>query len=461
MNDIILTHGFFLDEDPKEQEIMRPYPPLGLLYISAFLKTRGFKPLIFDSTFKTRGQFEELLKVHQGGVVGLYTTHMTRSSIVRQMYAAREKGLKVIVGGPDSGAYPEQYIEHGADLVVNGEGEAALAEILPVIKDNGLDHELLAKIKGLAFRDKKGNMVRTKVRELLDLDTIPWPDREAIDSDRYLGAWKSSHGENSVNMITSRGCRYSCRWCSHSVYGSRERRRSYIDCADEAQWIIERYNPDQLWYADDVFTMDHEWLFSYSNELNLRGINIPFETISRADRMQEEAVIAELASMGCKRIWIGSESGSDKILRAMGRGVTAAQVLKAVSLCKNYGIETGVFLMWGYEGETPDDIALTVEHVKRCKPDIFFTTLVHPIGSTKYYQDIKHKLIFPENWGDSSDKDLGVRGRKSAHYYKAADRWLKNAVKSDQLKDNQPGEASRYADLAEEAEREVRVLWDE
>ncbi len=461
MNDIILTHGFFLDEDPKEQEIMRPYPPLGLMYISAYLKTRGFKPLLFDSTFKTRGQFEELLKESPNGVIGIYTTHMTRSSVIRQIQSACEKGLTVIVGGPDSSAYPEQYLEHGADLVVIGEGEAALAEILPLINGDRLKREHLAAISGLIYRGSHGNIIRTADRELLDLDTIPWPDREAVDLDQYLAAWKNSHGENSVNMITSRGCRYSCRFCSHSVFGNSERRRSYIDCADEAQWIIERYNPSQLWYADDVFTMDHDWLFSYSNELNMRGINIPFETISRADRMQEDAVIAELAAMGCRRIWIGSESGSDRILRAMGRGVTAAQVKNAVSLCRKYGIETGMFLMWGYEGETPDDIALTVEHVKRCKPDIFFTTLVHPIGGTKYYQDIKDKLILPGKWADSTDKDFGIEGRMPERYYKAADRWLKNAVKSDQLKETRPHEASNYAALAEEAEREVRGLWDE
>ncbi len=461
MPDIILTHGFFLAEDPKEQEIMRPYPPLGLLYISSYLRSSGIAPLVFDSTFSDRDAFTALLRKSDCRILGIYTTHMTRASVIAQVQAAKGEGYTVIVGGPDSAGYPGQYIEHGADIVVIGEGEAALAELIPLLSRGKPDSVSLNEIEGLVYRDKEGSVVRTLPRAPLDINYIPWPDRENINLDCYLESWYASHGETSINLITSRGCRYGCRWCSHSVFGKTERRRKVTDCADEVEWIKHRYNPGQLWYADDVFTMDHNWIYRFSAELRSRGIYLPFETISRADRMQEEKLVKELAGMGCRRIWIGSESGSNRILKAMGRGVTAEQICHAVELSKQQGIETGIFLMWGYEGETLEDIELTVEHVKRCLPDIFFTTVVHPIRGTSYYEEVSDRIIHPDDWVSATDKDLAIRGRKSAAFYRAADQWLKNSVKAHRLKNCEPENAARYAAEAEKARERAGVLWNE
>ena len=156
---------------------------------------------------------------------------------------------------------------------------------------------------------------RAERAKIADLDSLPLPDREAIDHQLYLDAWKTHHGASSINLITARGCPYRCNWCSHAVYGYSHRRRSPANVADEVQWIIERYDPDQVWYADDVFTISHPWLESYAEELG-RGIHRPFETITRADRLQSSRRVALLKQLGCYRIWIGSESGSQRILEA-------------------------------------------------------------------------------------------------------------------------------------------------
>src|SRR5581483_6732263 len=116
-----------------------------------------------------------------------------------------------------------------------------------------------------------------------------------------------------------------------------------------------------------------------------RGLRIPFETISRADRMMNDDVLRTLAEMGCFRIWIGAESGSQRILDAMERGVTVEQVLFATAAAKRHGIQVGMFLMWGYDGETMDDIAATVDLVKRANPDTFLTTVAYPIKNTPYF----------------------------------------------------------------------------
>jgi anaerobic magnesium-protoporphyrin IX monomethyl ester cyclase len=461
MPDIILTHGYFLEEDIKEKEIMRPYPPLGILYVSSYLREQGFSPEIFDSTFATRNNFESMLPTSGCHTLGIYTTHMTRRSVISQIKAAKNIGYTIIVGGPDSAGYPKQYLDHGADFVVIGEGEATLAELLTQLSTNNYSLEDLQDIHGLVFKAPEGQVIETATRDYLDIDSLPWPDRESINIQQYLDAWRSHHGETSLNMINSRGCRFQCRFCSHSVFGNIERRRAPEKCATEVEWIVKQYNPDQLWFSDDVFTMDHDWMLKFSEELKSRTVQISFEAISRADRMQDEQIVKELANMGCRRIWIGSESGSDRMLRAMRRGVTSDQITRAVWLSKKYGIETGIFLMWGYEGETLEDIELTVDHVIKSQPDIFLTTTVHPIRNTPYYYDVFEKTIHPENWVDSSDKDIKISDRKHPDFYKAIDQWLKNAVKAEQFKDHNPQEAARYKEAAEQSKLRAQVYFDE
>ena len=193
-----------------------------------------------------------------------------------------------------------------------------------------------------------------------------------------MQTWREAHGQGSVSFITARGCPYKCRWCSHQVFGHTHRRRSPKLVVDEVEWLLSRYSPDMVWVADDVFTIHHGWICEYAAEMARRGLRIPFECISRADRLNSK-VVDLLAELGCFRIWIGSESGSQRILDAMERGVRVEQVQKAVEMCRSRGIQTGMFLMWGYEGEELQDIEATIDHVQRSDP--IFSSPLSPIPS--------------------------------------------------------------------------------
>jgi radical SAM superfamily enzyme YgiQ (UPF0313 family) len=351
------------------------------------------------------------------------------------MATAKARGWTVVLGGPESAGYPEEYLARGADVVAVGEGEETLAELLPALAARGAHR--LHGVAGAIFRDEEGTIVHNPERaQIADLDAIPWPDREQIDQGRYVEVWRRHHGMGSVNLITARGCPYKCRWCSHAVFGFSHRRRSPRDVADEVEHIRDRYRPDQVWYADDVFTINHRWLFDYAAELARRSLTLPFETISRADRMMREEVLATLAAMGCYRVWIGSESGSQRILDAMERGVTAEQVRWATRAAQRHGIQVGMFLMWGYEGETVEDIEATVEHVKEAHPDVFFTTVAYPIKDTAYFAEVADRIVSPLPWEEATDRQYRIRGRHSRSYYQQADRWLRGAVagKDDEVR---------------------------
>ena len=444
---ILLTHGYFLAEDEKERQIMKPYPPLGLLYLSAYLKQRGHSVEVYDSTFGERDELARVIRHAAGGVVGIYTNLLTRGSVLQIIAAARRAGATVILGGPESANHSAEYLAAGADVIVIGEGEITLNEIIEALPTQGV-HALHA-VNGIVFKDDGGVPVHTAARtKIADLDALPLPDREAIDHDKYLEAWRKHHGASSINLITARGCAYKCNWCSHAVYGHSHRRRSPSNVADEMQWIIDRYDPDQVWYADDVFTISHPWLASYTAELKRRGIHRPFETITRADRLQNEGAANLLRELGCYRIWIGSESGSQKILDAMQRGVKVEQVRHACRLAHAQGIEVGMFLMWGYEGEEIDDIAATVEHVKQSNPDVFFTTVSYPIKGTGYFDKVRERVELPIAWADASDRDFVIAGRRGKEYYKLADAWLRNEVEAFRLEAADPARAAELLGTA-------------
>ncbi|HWO37275.1 MAG TPA: radical SAM protein [Candidatus Acidoferrum sp.] len=443
--DILLTHGYFLYEDPKELQIMKPYPPLGILYICAHLRNKGLSVEVFDSTFSSRQQLFEILRQGPPSVLGIYANLMTRSNVVEILRVAKDAGWKTLVGGPEPSAYIDEYLEAGADVIVIGEGEVTLEELVPVFQSRAT--EALHRVNGIAFRASDGTVVRTPPRDQIrDIDAQPWPARESIDLTQYLAVWRKHHGMGSVSLITARGCPYHCRWCSHEVFGKTHRRRKPASVADELEWLVDRYHPEMAWMADDVFTIHHGWLFQYATELKQRGLKVPFECISRADRLNSR-VVETLAEMGCFRVWIGSESGSQRILDAMERGVTAEEVRSSVALCKSHGIKTGMFLMWGYEGEELGDIEATIEHVKKTDPDIFFTTVAYPIKGTPYFTEVANRVENLKPWKVGSDREVRVRNRHSRQFYSFADKLLRSEVELEHLRNNPAVDRSAIAEM--------------
>ena len=305
---------------------------------------------------------------------------------------------------------------------------------MPHLAQCGLNQ--LDAIQGIIYHRDDGTVIENDPRPMIqNLDELPFPDREAINLDRYMQVWKEHHGKSSISIIHARGCPYTCTWCSHSVFGYSHRRRSPENAADELLWIQERYQPDMVWYADDVFGINHRWLFKYTDELKKRNLRIPFECISRADRLNEK-VIDILAEMGCYRLWNGSESGSQKILDAMKRKVQVEDVQQKTHMLQQKGIETGMFIMLGYHEETIEDLEETVKHLKICNPDIFLTTIAYPIKGTPYYAEVEADVLREGSWIENADRDLTVAGRYSKRFYSFATRWIVNEVALSQAKQN-------------------------
>jgi anaerobic magnesium-protoporphyrin IX monomethyl ester cyclase len=425
---VLLTHGYFLADDPKEQTIMKPYVPLGILYISSWLEQHAVENQVFDSTFQTFDLQLNYIRDYRPNIIAIYTNLMTKLNVLRLVKAVKEDQelchIPILLGGPEVRNHAENFLQHGADMLVVGEGEET---VLEVVKQFEITGKLPEKIDGTAIL-KEGKLQMNAERKLVrDVNQLPFPNRKKVDLKLYLNAWKERHGYNMVSVSTMRGCPYTCKWCSRAVYGGTYRRRSPALVVDELAEIMRDYNPDSIWFVDDVFTISHKWLQEFADEIERRQLKVSYEIISRADRMSDE-VITLLKKSGCFRVWIGAESGSQRIIDAMDRRVDVQQVRSMIRQSRKQGIEAGTFIMLGYPGETRADIKETIKHLVESAPDLYTITIAYPIKGTRLYEEVESKITTSLNWAESTDREIDFSRTYSRRYYEYAVRWVYNAV---------------------------------
>lgn len=425
---VLLTHAYFLEDDAKEQQIMRPYPPLGILYISAWLEKAGITNDVFDTTFASKREQQQQLRETRPEIVGVYVNLMTKPNVLELIQFVKNElpDTTIILGGPEVRASAERFLRHGADFIVVGEGEETMADLCSLSATDRLQKKA-EHIPGIAFL-KEDRYIETPERtKIKDLDELPVPNRHKINLLQYLEAWRNKHGKNAISISTMRGCPYTCKWCSRAVYGLSYRRRSPGKVVDELVNVIERYHPDTFWFVDDVFTISHKWLAGFRDELRKRNVSISYECISRADRMNDD-VIHMLKDTGCFRVWIGAESGSQKVIDLMDRRVDVQQVRDMIRATQQQGIEAGTFIMLGYPGETQGDIEETIHHLKESNPDHFTITVAYPIRGTELYQEVEALQTITTDWSVTTDRQLDFQRTYRRRYYDFAVRRVVNEV---------------------------------
>jgi radical SAM superfamily enzyme YgiQ (UPF0313 family) len=431
MTDILLGHAYFLKYDVIERRVMKPYPPLGILYLSAFLKRQGFSVEVFDSTFRDFSDFEDTVKRVKPRILGLYANIITRDNVLRLAQIAKANGVEfVVAGGPDASKWSDRYFANGVDIIGLNEGELTLQELIPWLQQTGMKN--LEQVRGIMFL-KNGRVHRTPPRPAItDLDSLPWPDRDVLEMDQYFRAWKSHHGESSVSLITARGCPFHCAWCSSEVFGHTHRQRSPKDVVDEMLMLKERYNPDIMWISDDVLTINKKWTQEFIREVKARNAQHFYECLSRVDLVDHE-ILKGLRETGCFRIWYGAESGSQKVLDSMTKGTTVQQVREATRITQEVGMQAGFFILLGYPEETTADIQMTIDFLKETRPDVVGTSIAFPIKGTDFYQRVEDRIVPNDNWSSRNQNKLLFRSKYPRLYYWFAVRWLVKEVNVDKM----------------------------
>lgn len=432
MTDVLLAHSFFLANDEKQREGMRPYPPLGTLYAAAQLRERGISIALFDATFKSGVEaFAPVLEQHHPRVVALYedTFHFlnkmcldhARQAACQMGAMASAAGAIVLAAGSDPTDHAEVYLDCGIDYVLRGEADHTLLELVGALL--GGDTAAIPGIAGLAMTAPASNGRGRGVRHTAPRpperhpDVFPFPAWDLVDADAYRRAWRENHGEFSLNMVTTRGCPFHCNWCAKPIWGQRYAMRSAANVAEEMALLKQTLEPDHLWFADDIFGLRPRWVSEFARQVEQRNAAIPFKIQSRVDLMTEKAV-AGLRRAGCAEVWLGVESGSQKILDAMDKGTRVEHIPIARKRLAEAGIRACFFLQFGYPGETWDDITQTIELVRRTLPDGLGISVSYPLPGTRFHRMVAQELGAKDHWDESNDLAMMFEGTYTTAFYR-------------------------------------------
>lgn len=450
MADVLLTHSYHLPYDRKQVCKMQPYPPLGTLYAASVLRSCGFSAAIFDTMLQDPAGFPEFLRCHQPKLVVIYEddfNFLSKMCLTRMREvgwwmtaAARSFGATVIAHGSDASDHAEEYLRQGVSHVLLGEAELTLVELCHALLGTGK----ISGIAGLVSLDTVGNRGQPRHIEVpkpTPWHTLPPPARDLIDMEPYREAWKKSHGYFSLNLVASRGCPYRCNWCAKPISGDRFHVRPPGAVADEILELKNAYGAEHLWFGDDIFALDHRWATQFACEMERRRCALPFKVQCRADLMSPETVQA-LKRAGCVEVWMGVESGSQKVLDAMDKGLLLEEVVTATERLRAVSIRACYFLQFGYPGESWKEIQQTVSLVRVTRPDDIGVSVSYPLPNTRFYANVQAELGRKRNWTDSDDLCVMFKAAYTDEFYHAlrdaihaeVDSW--HATKSDEAECN-------------------------
>ncbi|HEV8306796.1 MAG TPA: radical SAM protein [Methylomirabilota bacterium] len=435
MIDVLLAHSYFLKYDPKQVDKMRPYPPLATLYAASALREAGYSVALFDAMLSDgEHEFDEAVRRHRPRFVALYEDSFNflvkmclsrmRRAAQRMSEIARENGAVVIAAGPDVTDNPDVYFPHGVQYALIGEADRTLRDLIDIL-DRRVTRPL-DELDGLALPDPAApaGVRRTRPRTPERRpDSFRFPAWDLVDVERYRAAWRQAHGYFSLSMVSTRGCPFHCNWCAKPVWGQRYAMRSAANVAEELDLVKRTLRPDHIWFADDIFGLRPQWVADFAREVQARDAAVPFMIQSRADLMTEQAITG-LAAAGCVEVWLGAESGSQRILDAMDKGITVGQIVTARTRLKAAGIKVGYFLQFGYPGEDFQDILATVQLVRDTLPDRIGVSVSYPLPGTKFHQMVKDQLGPKTNWVDSNDLAMMFRGTYETTFYRRLHRLL-------------------------------------
>ncbi len=431
MVDVLFATAFYLKNDQKQIERMRPYPPLGPLFAAANLRAHGYTVALYDAMLQDdEATFLDALDRHRPRIVACYEDQFhwlnkmcllhARDATCRNARAAKQCGATVVAAGADPTDQPRVYLDAGVDYVLCGEGDHTLLELLDHLTGRDGAPTVIDDVRGLALKNHgpEGGVRWTERRHPeRHIDRFPQPAWDLVDPEPYRQAWTKAHGFFSLNMITTRGCPFHCNWCAKPIWGQHYAVRAPSRVASEMARLKTEFRAEHIWFADDIFGINPEWVVAFADEVTRRDACLPFMMQSRIDLMTERAITA-LARAGCNEVWLGVESGSQKIIDAMDKGTSCADIGPVRAHLADAGIRACFFLQFGFPGETADDLRRTVEMVRTHKPDDIGVSVTYPLPGTKLYDLVRRDLAAKDHWTDSAELAVMYQGPYKSPFYR-------------------------------------------
>lgn len=431
MLSILVCHSYFLRLDQKQIARAKPYPPLATLQVVSLLREAGHQVSFFDAMLAEGiEEYHQLLTSETPQVVLFYEDNFNflskmclatmRRAACDMIGSARRAKARIIAAGPDVSDAPGPYLRAGADLALVGEGLSALLELLPRIDSQPhINIEALVRgMSGVASLSADKVVAASGGRGMALAESAGLAAWDLVDMERYRAVWMKAHGYFSLNMAASRGCSFRCTWCSKPIWGNQYLQRSPLEVAAEMAHLKRTFNPDHIWFADDIFGFRVDWVAQFSAATREADAQIPFSIQTRADLISERMAVA-LRDAGCKEAWIGAESGSQKVLDAMNKGTTVSEILTARERLKSVGIRVGFFIQLGYINEQLEDILATRELLASAQPDEIGVSVSYPLPGTRFYDLVKAQMRAKTHWHESNDLDMMFHGTYTSDFYRS------------------------------------------
>jgi anaerobic magnesium-protoporphyrin IX monomethyl ester cyclase len=444
MLSILVCHSYFLRFDQKQQERAKPYPPLATLQVAAQLRHAGHTVSFFDAMLaEGTAEYRRVLQANNPQLVLFYEDNFNflskmclgkmRDACCEMVASARLAGARVVASGSDATDAPEAYLQAGADVVLLGEGLETLAALVARLDANPTQQvaPLVSGLSGFATLDV-GTVATTRGAGLpRSYQQMAPPAWDLVDIERYRAIWHAARGFFSLNMAASKGCSFRCAWCAKPIWGNQYLQRGAAEVAAEMTHLKQTHAPDHVWFADDIFGFRVDWVMQFAHAIQASGGSIPFTIQTRADLITERMAKA-LAEAGCKEAWIGAESGSQRVLDAMNKGTTVAEILTARARLQAVGIRVGFFIQLGYLGEELMDVLATRKLIDNARPDDVGVSVSYPLPGTKFHELVKEQLRGKTHWQESDDLDMMFQGTYNSEFYRAVRNLLHDQVTLDQ-----------------------------
>jgi anaerobic magnesium-protoporphyrin IX monomethyl ester cyclase len=439
MLSILVCHSYFLRLDKKQMERGKPYPPLATLQLAAMLRKAGHRVSLFDAMLAGGiDEYHRLLRAIEPQLVLVYEDNFNflskmclstmRRAACEMIASGQRAGARVIAAGPDVSDAPGPYLRAGADLALIGEGLSALLMVLPRLDSRPDAHitELIDGLSGIAWHSQGKMLTRSGARVLPNPPggVAAW---DLVDMDRYRSIWLQAHGYFSLNMASSRGCSFRCAWCAKPIWGNQYLQRDPAEVALEMAHLKQSFNPDHIWFADDIFGFRVDWVAEFAAAVKAVDGAVPFTIQTRADLLSDRMTEA-LRDAGCREAWIGAESGSQRVLDAMNKGTTVAEIRIARERLKSVGIRAGFFIQLGYMDEQLTDIMSTRDLIEESRPEEIGVSVAYPLPGTKFYELVKAQLGGKTHWRESDDLEMMFQGTYTSDFYRAVRNLLHDQV---------------------------------
>jgi len=430
---ILIANTYYYQYDPKQWSIAQPYPPLGTLYAASELRKAGYEVQLFDNNLvqNHREIYTDIddikpkyLVLYDDGFN--YLTKMCLSKMQKATFdiiqKAKKEGCTVICNSSDATDHFQQYHDAGADYIIHGEGEVTLIHLIQALQSEGD----ITQILGISYSNEHGVSKNANRPVSKQLDALSYPKRDDIDIEAYRKIWASKGQALQLNIATTRGCPYKCNWCAKPIYGNRYNSRSPEDVINEIEYLIQNYQVNYFWMCDDIFGLKPGWVQQFRDLKKQRGLDFKYKIQSRADLMLQDDNLDALAESGADTIWLGAESGSQRILDAMDKGTTIDQICTATKKLQERKVKVAFFIQFGYLTETWEEVQETIDMILNLMPDDIGISVSYPLPGTKFYNKVKADLVLKSNWTDSDDLDMMFENTYPPLFYKVLHRYVHN-----------------------------------